>query len=369
MLINYNLLLHKKIIERENNQSLRQLNTLSKDNIDFFSNDYLGIASQKVQIDACLGSTGARLISGNYQELEQLESTLASFFQSEDALLYHSGYDANVGLLSCIAGREDTIILDKNCHASLIDGASLSKATVYKFEHNDLERLKTKLSFAKGNIFVVVESVYSMDGDESPLLEIATICAKYNAALIVDEAHSTGIYAKGCGKVVELNLQNSIFARIHTFGKAFGCQGAIVAGSSLLKNYLINFSRPFIYTTAIAPFQVKAISLALNKVENAENQRIKLFENIHYFKSKIKDLAIQGFIESNSSIQSLVVSGNQNTIQLAKILNESFFSVKPILSPTVEKGSERIRICLHSFNTKEEIDNLLTTIKNYLCEK
>ena len=239
----------------------RKLVTVNADALDFCSNDYLGLASKfdlispeiQAEIQGLkLGSTGSRLITGNSKLAEETEAIIAQFHKAEAALLYSSGFMANVGLMACIAGKDDTIISDDYIHASIIDGIRLSYATKYRFKHNDLEDLETQLQLAKNRIIVVVESIYSMDGDEGPLSKIADLCEKYGALLIVDEAHSTGIYGEnGAGLVCQYGLENRVYARVHTFGKALGFHGAAVVGSHVLRDYLINYSRSFIYTTAI----------------------------------------------------------------------------------------------------------------------
>ncbi len=248
--------LRQKLAERANSGNLRQL-SLNSAPVDFYSNDYLGIATLGLQHDATgtsgvkvkSGSTGARLLSGNSAEAEALEKTIAAFHRAESALLFNSGYDANTGLIASITGRHTTILYDELCHASILDGIRLSQSSKrYKFRHNNIEDLASKLKkFQSGTIIVIVESVYSMDGDTAPLREAALLCEAYNAQLIVDEAHATGVFgARGEGLVSALGLEDRVFARVHTFGKALGCHGAAVVGSDLLKQYLINFARSFI---------------------------------------------------------------------------------------------------------------------------
>lgn len=230
--------------------------------IDFCSNDYLGFArSEKLtkhttkensKLKNTNGSGGSRLLAGNTSYAENLEAYISKFHNAEAGLIYNSGYDANVGLFSAIGQKGNTIIYDELIHASVHDGMKMSSATTYAFRHNDLKHLEERLKIAEGIIYVAVESVYSMDGDYALLKDISLLCKKYKANLIVDEAHSTGITSNGGkGRVQELNLEKEIFARVHTFGKGLGCHGAVVLGSNLLRDYLINFSRAFIYTTAL----------------------------------------------------------------------------------------------------------------------
>lgn len=364
--------LSDKINERVLTNSLRELKFNEDHLIDFSSNDYLGFAHSNllktklieelsIHKNYTLGSTGSRLIFGNTQYIEELESCIAKYHQAETGLIFNSGYDANIGLLSSIANRNDTYICDELIHASLIDGVRLSKANKFTFKHNNLLSLEEKLRLAKGNIFVITESVFSMDGDFAPLNQMVALVTKYQANLIVDEAHATGVIGKkGEGLVQKLGLQNEVFARVITFGKAIGSHGAIVLGSQLLKTYLINFARSFIYTTAPSFHNLAIVKNAYQYLPQAEE--IKQLQNlIAYFNSKIKDIH-QLFINSESAIQSLLVSGNLECKATAKRIRDKGFNVKAILSPTVPIGKERIRICLHAYNTKEEIDNLINII-------
>ncbi len=345
--------------------------------IDFCSNDYLGFANS-VELkqlvkdnfnrndDAKMGSTGSRLLTGNSDYAEGLECEIAQFHVAEAGLLFNSGYDANVGLFSCIAQRGDTIITDEFIHASIIDGVRLSYANRYTFKHNNLHSLEEKLRLSKGLVFVVVESVYSMDGDEAPLLEILNLTNRYGANLIVDEAHATGVFGlQGRGKVCLEKLEKDIFARIVTFGKALGCHGAIVLGSRTLRNYLINFSRSFIYTTASSFHNLVSVKCAYQLLAQTNSSQ-KLFHNISLFRSLCKN-KFQRFlcVDSDSAIQCIIVSGNEATKKLSIYLQEQGFDVRPILSPTIPVGQERLRICLHSFNTDEEITSLIDQIKCY----
>ena len=343
--------------------------------VDFCSNDYLGFArspalSEKIDEEIrnnllhFNGSTGSRLISGNLAYTVDLEASIAEFHQSEAALFFNSGYDANVGLCSCLPQRGDTIITDELIHASIIDGSRLSHANRYTFKHNDVESLEAKLKQAKGIIYVIVESIYSMDGDSAPIAAILNLTEQYNAHLIVDEAHAVGLYKKGL--VCHLNLQNRVFARVVTFGKAIGCHGAVVLGNNLLRQYLINFARSFIYTTA-APFhQQVSVKMAYELLNNADGPRAKLVENIELFKEKITRNALYPLIESNSAIQCIILNSNEKAGELATALQDAGMDVRAIRSPTVPAGAERVRICLHAYNTNQEIILLTKTINSFI---
>lgn len=356
----------KKLNERREADSFRSLH-IAAEGIDFYSNDYLGIAKLKNGSNAEEGSTGARLISGNSLAAEELEEEAAQFFNYPSATLFNSGYAANTGLLSCLPQRGDTIIYDELCHASIRDGIQLSKADAFRFKHNDYNHLEERIKGAKGEIYVVVEGVYSMDGDEGELGMISYICEEKGAFLIVDEAHSGGVYGEHGEGLVNSYEENDLmktgaFAKIITFGKAFGSHGAIVLGSQELKDYLINFSRPFIYTTALPPNSIARIRFAMNAVFSAENERLKLKENILYFRQLLIRQKNVNVLDSNSPIQVVIIPTNAAVKAKAAHLIEEGFLVKAILSPTVPKGQERIRICLHSYNTQKEVEALIEAL-------
>jgi len=343
--------LQKKLADRQNKNALREL-TVSSSKIDFCSNDYLGFSKKEWKSSESHGATGSRLISGNSQLHQTAEKLIADFHETEAALLFNSGYNANLGLLSCVPQKEDTIIYDQLCHASIRDGIKLGLARNFSFKHNDTFHLEEKLKQASGIPFVIVESVYSMDGDFAPLQEIMRLCQTYNAHLIIDEAHALGVFGKGLAHSIDC------FAKIYTYGKAMGSHGAAIVGSKTLIHYLINFSRPLIYTTALSPQSVARIMWAYEEVERCTNKE-KLMDNISLFKEKCKHPQL---IPSSSAIQCIIIGGNEQTKRFAKHLQVNNFDVRPILHPTVAEGSERLRICLHSFNTPEEISKLCDLI-------
>lgn len=358
--------LNKKLDERRGDNALRQLK-LPEGKVDFCSNDYLGIATNGLIGKASFnglahGSMGSRLLAGNYALVEETERILAEFHATPAGLIFNSGYDANLGVLSCIPQKGDTVLYDSLCHASIRDGMRLSFARAFSFAHNDCVELEKKLKLvADGTCFVVTESVFSMDGDLAPLREIAALCRRYNAHLIVDEAHATGIIGpRGEGLVQELGLQEECFARVHTFGKAVGCHGAIVLGSVSLRDYLINFSRSFIYTTALPPVSVEAIAVAYRLLPLLNDTRDRLRRNIVFFKDA--DIGYQR-LDSPTAIQVVIVPGNEEVKKLAVCLQEAGLDVRPILSPTVAAGSERLRIVLHAFNTEEEMQKLVAMLR------
>lgn len=360
--------LDKKLQDRIDANALRYLlvNKNQNDNypIDFCSNDYLGIVKNKFIEKGIVptishGSTGSRLLSGNYPLIEETEKMIADFHDADAGLIFNSGYDANAGLLSSVPQKNDTIIYDKLSHASLRDGIRLSFATSFSFMHNDLDDLNKKLSSADPNSqkFVVTESVFSMDGDFAPLNEISKLCEKYNAALIVDEAHATGVVGeKGEGLVQKLDLQKKCFARIHTFGKACGAHGAIILGSQKLRKFLINFSRQFIYSTALPPSALEAIAISYKLFPQMIKERNHITELIQIFRNASSKYAI---LPSETPIQIVIIPGNKEIKKVAKKLQQNNFDIRPILYPSVPKGQERLRIVLHSFNKREEVDELV----------
>lgn len=353
------LKLLEKLERRRKEGTIRSLSLMNL-KIDFFSNDYLGLAQDGLSINKefkSRGATGSRLLSGNSEEALSCESFLAKYFNVDSALVFNSGYSANLSLLSAIPQRGDTILYDELVHASIRDGIRLSFAKAISFNHNDLSDLEAKLKLATGSVYVVVESLYSMNGDISPLNEIAKKCSSNNSFLIVDEAHSVGVFGKeGQGLVQELKLESKIFARIITFGKAYGFHGAAILGSKDLIDFLINFARPFIYTTGLPPDDYKTIEkIVKNKtIESIESRQIDLQRNIKFFR---KDLIDKQRYPSDlkSPIQIIQTESTHNTIALAERMKINGIYTKPIFSPTVPQGKECIRICIHSFNSKEEI--------------
>lgn len=336
--------------------------------VDFCSNDYLGFSKllipyESTDITLPTGSTGSRLISGNSSLAEKTEQLIAGYHNAESALIFNCGYMANVGLFSCVIDTHDVVIHDELIHASVIDGIRLGFGQRLKFKHNDVSDLERILAKSKGRVFVAIESVYSMDGDIAPLENIANICQKYSAFLIVDEAHSIGVYGnKGEGLVSSLHLEEKVFARVITFGKAMGLHGAAVLGSRTLINFLINHSRAFIYTTALPPHTYVLLQKSYTLLPSAD--RKTLFELINHFKFKASKIEKYRWQCNDSPIQNLLGDGNDMVKSIADILQKNNFAVKAILSPTVPKGKERLRICLHSFNTVEQIDALFEWVNS-----
>ncbi|HEX9601875.1 MAG TPA: aminotransferase class I/II-fold pyridoxal phosphate-dependent enzyme, partial [Mariniflexile sp.] len=297
--------LQQKLETRKDAHALRKLGAPSS-LIDFSSNDYLGFSKNETVFNNAHdflmghnmkqnGATGSRLLSGNHPLFHTIETILSEFHQSESALIFNSGYDANIGFFSSVPQRGDVILYDEYIHASIRDGIQLSNAKAYKFKHNDLGSLDETLKrIQHDTIYVVTESVFSMDGDSPNLVKLSQICKENKAYLIVDEAHAVGVFGKrGIGFVQELGLENDVFARLVTFGKAMGCHGAAILGSDHLKQYLVNFARSFIYTTALSPHSLATVHAAYNELVISNNSKEshpaikKLHSNIAFFKAEL----------------------------------------------------------------------------------
>lgn len=313
--------------------------------IDFASNDYLGAARspalfqavlEEIEALGMLGSTGSRLLTGNHPYAEELEGALAGFHRAESGLLFSSGYTANLGLTRALVQEGKTAIFDSELHASTREGLSLAKGRSLPFFHNDLNHLEKRLKSAPGS-FVFVESLYSTSGDFAPLREVVELSKRYEARLVVDEAHTTGLFgAEGRGVVSALNLEEEVYARVHTFGKALGVQGAIVIGGDPLKQLLVNGATSFIYTTAPSFLTLAAIKVAYKWIRAAEAERSRLLRLARLYDG------------SESPIKTLPP-------HLLEYLEERGFHTSLLRSPTVRRGKERLRVCIHAFNTKEQI--------------
>lgn len=357
--------LEKRLEDRAAINALRSL-TQKKQGVDFCSNDYLGIATKGLLklIDNALqtGSGGSRLLAGNYDLIEETEQIIAAFHNAESGIIYNSGYDANIGLLSAVANRSDTILYDQLSHASIRDGIVLSRAQAFAFKHNDLQDIEKKLQHRNGgNCFIVTESLFSMDGDSCCLEELVSLGKKYDAHLIIDEAHATGIIGeRGEGLVQMYHCEQNIFARVRTFSKALGCHGAIVLGSNKLRNYLINFSRSLMYTTSLPPQSIAAIKASYQLFPTMHAERAQLAFLIQHFQQAPTRFTK---IISNTAIQGVIVPGNTAVKTVAAQLQQAGLDVRPILYPTVPKGEERLRIILHAFNSVSQLNVLISMLQ------
>lgn len=339
--------------------------------IDFYSNDYLGLARNKAfqnlllnnvleNPDLLIGSTGSRLISGNSSLVTQTEEFIAKEHQYESAILFSSGYNANLAVFSALPNRHDTIVVDEKIHRSVHDACKISNAKKLKFKHNDVQHLEEILKRQTGFCYVAIESLYSMDGDFAPILEIAEIAEKYNAKLIVDEAHAFGVF--GYGLVNKFGLKEKVTATVVTYGKALGTHGAAVLTTDLIRSYIVNFASSFIYTTAAHDFLWMSIFEGYNFLKANKNLSIKLYENIKIFHSQNLKTPSSG----KSPIQAIIIPDNYQLKTLKETLLKNGFLTYAVFSPSVKEGAERLRICLHSFNTEKEILDMTKIIKQYI---
>jgi 8-amino-7-oxononanoate synthase len=348
------------LAELESQSQLRDLRPAS--GVDLSSNDYLGLAADprmkqalRDAIDGAtrIASTGSRLLSGHDEAWDSLEKEFANWIGADAALFFTSGYAANVGLLSSILRADDTIFSDAANHASLIDGMRLSKARRVVFSHRDLGNLENEVrrysSSKRGSIgtqFIVVESIFSMDGDHAPLRDLATIAERYGAALIVDEAHATGVFGPdGRGCVAEAGLTGRVFATVHTCGKALAAAGAFVCGSEALRRFLINRARTFIFNTALPPYFAAQVSAGMRLARSAEKERTDLAELSATLRS---DLQSHGFetAGSDSHIVPVVLGPNDLALAFASRLQERGYGIRAIRPPTVPMGTSRLRLSL-----------------------
>lgn len=362
---------HNALSTRKENGHLRRLRP-SNEGCDFYSNDYLGLSAdaafqqtiyEAIGRDTRLltGSTGSRLISGNSDVATEAEKLIAAAHQVEDALLFPSGYKANLALFSCIAGRHDTIIVDELIHRSVHDGCMMSTAHKWKFRHNDMNHLEDMLKKAGGNVVIAVESLYSMDGDFAPLAAIAELAKKYKAGVIVDEAHAIGVFGKGL--VHRAGLQQAVLATVVTYGKAMGVQGAAILGTRLLKEYLVNFAAPFIYSTGMPGVQIVSITGAYDFLEHHPQRAITLQERIRHFRK----YQLSHLSQDSSPIQSVQFQRAGESRAVTQALTQAGIRAYALFPPTVRE--ERLRVSIHAFNSNDEIDKLCGIIQNYEYRK
>ncbi|KAL1924053.1 uncharacterized protein VTP21DRAFT_7088 [Calcarisporiella thermophila] len=360
--------LAQKLEHRTQRALLRQLPLHSTSLVDFSSNDFLGLSHYspfhtrflaELELLKRLGSTGSRLLTGNSTYALELENQIAAFHGAECALLFNSGYDANVGFFSSVPQPNDTVIYDEYIHASVHDGLKTSRAKKkLKFRHNDVADLEKILREVRaqdrdGNLIIAIETLYSMDGDTPPLKEIVEIVEKYCGYLVVDEAHATGVCGeRGSGLVCELGLEKRIFARLHTFGKSLASNGAVFLCNEITRSYLINYARSLIYTTFLSFPSLASVKCAYDLLISGDtcHLRQKLQFLIRHFRSTLK-LPPHLLLPSTSPIQGIVLP------------------VLPLCSPTVPRGKERVRICLHAHNSQEEIEMLAKAVMEYFAEQ
>ena len=366
----------RRLSRRMDRGNLRSLNNL-KGAIDFSSNDYLGLSRHPKVISAvndslrdsgCLGSTASRLSSGNSHLATAIEKSIAAYHGAEGGLLFSSGYLANVGLMSSLLSQNDLCLYDERIHMSMRDGIKLSKVRAHSLRHNDLSHLEETLAKddARGHKVVVIESVYSCCGSVAPLNEIVSLCDRYHASLIIDEAHATGVLGpQGRGLSNRFRSSPSLLATVHTLGKAIGVSGAIVLGSSLLKSFLLNFCNTQIYTTMLPYLSLHAIAGAYKVLPSMDCERDQLCNLIQYFKFKAGSLPLR-LQQTMTPIQSILTDTKTSARELSHVIQQNGIDVRPMTFPTVPHGKDCLRICLHAYNTFEEIDLLLETLMRHL---
>ena len=342
--------------------------------IDFCSNDYLGLAEhpalreavvRAVENSARVGGTASRLLSGQTDGWRRLEEEFAQFAGTEAALFFSSGYAANVGLLSSLVGPDDVVYSDILNHASLIDGMRLSGARKVIYPHLDLSALENSLRQDDGAPWrrvIVTESVFSMNGDVAPLKEMAALAEQFGAAMIVDEAHATGVYGKGgCGLAAETGILPHVLATIHTCGKALASAGAFVCGPAVMKDHLINHARTFIFSTALPPYFAEQISAALNLAIGMEMERQTLLKRADALNTALRRA---GFDTGGSASQivPVILGSNEDTVQAAEQLQREGFAVRAIRPPTVPLGRARLRLSLTARIAEEDLARLVKVL-------
>lgn len=344
--------------------------------IDFSSNNYLGLAKdvrlQTAFIDAIrlegVGSTASRLLRGERDCFRKVEEQFAEWKGTERSLYFATGYQANIGLMQTFFEKDDVVFSDELNHASLIDGIRLSKSKKIIFKHLDFENLETRLKEidCEGQKFLVTESLFSMDGDVAPLFKYADICRKTNTNLIIDEAHSVGIYGKrGSGLIEEHGIEEDVFLSINTAGKALGVSGAFVAGSNLAIEYLINKCRSFIFSTAPTPAVAKALEASIDIVENEKERRTKLKKNCECFNTLLLESGF-GTPKEKTQIIPIIVGDSNKAVYVAKKMQSEGFDVRAIRPPTVAEGTSRLRISLNVNLTESVLKEFVNKLRKLI---
>ncbi|MBC7446744.1 MAG: aminotransferase class I/II-fold pyridoxal phosphate-dependent enzyme [Hymenobacteraceae bacterium] len=360
--------LSTRLTARAEKGLLRRLPAPAPGFVDFASNDYLGLVrtgrlaaavQRKLLVEPALfvpGATGSRLLTGNSDQVETLETRLAAYHRAEAALIFSTGYAANAGFFGSVPQRGDTVLYDEAIHASVRDGLRLSLAKSYSFRHNDVADLESKLRFGCGTVYVAVESLYSMDGDLAPLPELASVCERHGLFLVVDEAHTTGVSGPdGAGRVVELGLEDAVFARLLTFGKAVGAAGAAWMGPAALRQYLINFARAFIYSTALPPLVLTTLDAAYDLLPSLAPERAQLRAVSAALATALA--AVPGLRTHGTTshiVHAAIPTDQTRLAALAATVRAAGFDVRPILPPTVPVGTARLRIIGHAHNSAVE---------------
>ena len=338
--------------------------------VDFTSNDYLGLARHpalreavivSLDSDGMIGAGGSRLLRGHHPAHAELEEFAASFFGTERALYFGSGFIANFALFTTLAERHDAVVFDERVHASVKEGVHASPAGRYRARHNDLESFAGELKRARENgarrIFIAVESVYSMDGDLAPLQELSDLADRYEAVLVVDEAHATGVFGKN-GRGLGEGSQNTRWIALHTCGKALGVSGALVCASAETIEYLINKARPFIYSTAPPPFLARAVKRALQLIDEEPWRRERVLKLAYLAHHELNgDAAFAG-----SQIVPVIIGDDEAALAVAGTVQQAGFDVRAIRPPTVPEGTSRLRVAINALHGDDEIRALAAAI-------
>jgi 8-amino-7-oxononanoate synthase len=336
--------------------------------LSFCSNDYLGMAGRTELSQAAaesmrsngLGGAASHLICGHHDAHHQLEQRLADFTGRSSALFFSTGYMANIGVISALAGRGDTIFSDRLNHASIIDGCILSRARVRRYPHGDMHSLEDMLSKTDGHKLVVTDGVFSMDGDIAPLADLARLCSLYDALLVVDDAHGIGVVGpEGRGSIAELGLtEDQVPVLIGTLGKAVGTSGAFVAGPAFLMDYLVQKARTYIYTTAMPPAIASATCASLDLIQREQHRRDHLDDLINAFRKSVSAMGYS-LMPSRTPIQPIMVGDNWTALALSQALEERGLLVTAIRPPTVPEGQARLRVTLSAAHTVDDLRQLL----------
>jgi 8-amino-7-oxononanoate synthase len=341
--------------------------------LSFCSNDYLGLANHPELIAALqdaaaksgVGSGASHLITGHHRYHHELEQALAAFVGLPAALLFSTGYMANLGVIPALMGRSDAIFADKLNHASLNDAAVLSRAELHRYPHNDLAALEKMLRASHASRkLVVADAVFSMDGDLAPVPELLALCEQYDAWLMLDDAHGFGVLGeKGRGVLSHFQVASPRIIYMATLGKAAGVSGAFVAGEPVLIDYLIQNARTYIYTTATPPALSATLLAALKIIEQEDSRRAHLNQLINLLKSNLR-LQRWQLMDSSTAIQPVVVGSNEDVLRLSEYLLTQGILVPAIRPPTVPKGSARLRISLSAAHSIDDIQRLITAMQS-----
>ncbi|WP_411991432.1 8-amino-7-oxononanoate synthase [Agarivorans sp. DSG3-1] len=353
----------------------RVIDIASERLLNFSSNDYLGLSHHPKVIDAWkkgaekygVGSGGSPLVTGFQTPHYALEQQLCEWQGRAGALLFNSGFSANQAVIKSLLKKGDLLVQDKLNHASLLEAGMLCEAQQKRFAHNDMDQLNHRLSSQENNKLVVTEGVFSMDGDLSPLKEISSLCKHHNAWLMVDDAHGVGCLSdQGRGSISEASLRAEA-AQIHmlTFGKALGVSGAAVLCDEELKDYLVNFSKSYVYSTAMPAAQACAVSAAIEVVRTEPEFQAKLKNNIGLFKRLAEQLGLT-LANSSTAIQPILLGSSEKALAISQQLQEKGFFVSAIRPPTVPKNTARLRITLSSHHSTQDISDLLTVLVDLL---